>query len=113
MKPLLAGIFFAVALSFIAAGAQATDSMSVEGGASSVANMLQRKHEAELRAQLVTAGRWDEIRKLDDATAQQLQVQREKRYQNVNEQLSHSTGVEGELIDARGLDCDSDATHVR
>ena len=102
----------AVALSLTTAGAQAANA-SAGSGASSVADMQWRKHDAELRAQLVDQGRWKEIRKMDEVTAQRLQVQHDQHYVQVNGQLAHRTGPDGQPIDARALDCDPDTMHVR
>lgn len=113
MKSILTAIFTAVALSLAAAGAQAIEKATAVGGASSVADMQLRKQDADLRAQLVKEGRWEEIRNMDEVTARRLQAQRDQRYIQVNEALSHNTGAEGQLIDARALDCDPTTTHVR
>jgi hypothetical protein len=112
MKPTITAILVAATLSLAAVGAQATDSMTRSAGAPSVAEMLQRKHATELRAQFVREGRSEDIRKLDEATAQRLLLQRNQAYVRVNDQLAHSAGVEGQPIDARAPECDPDTiTH--
>jgi hypothetical protein len=113
MKPTLAAVLFAAALSLPAAAAHAIDSKAAGSGASSVADMQLRMQDTKLRAQLVREGRWEEIRKMDEVTAQRLQAQHDHRYVQTNEQLAHTAGPEGQIIDARAMDCDPDAMHVR
>lgn len=113
MKPTITAILVAVTLSLTVAGAQAAGGMTGSSGASSVAEMLQRKHATEVRAQFVREGRAEDIRKMDEATAQQLQAQRDHAYVRVNDQLAHKGGPEGQVIDARALDCDADAIQTR
>ena len=113
MKPVITVIFAAVALTLAAGAAQAADNSSAGNGASSVAGMLQRKHDTELRAHLVSENRWEEIRQMDIVTAQRLAAQHDETYERVNQQLAHDAGADGLPIDARALQCDPDVTHVR
>jgi len=85
-------ILLAAVLSLIAAGAQAGDDGA---GAPSVADMLQRKHEHELRAELVAQGRWDEVRKLDEESTRRLRERQEQSYDKLNQQLLRSGNVDG------------------
>jgi hypothetical protein len=114
MKPTFTAILVAVALSLAAAGAQGAGSTTGGSGASSVADMLQRKQESELRVQLVREGRSEEVRTLDEAKAQQLQTRREQVYLHVNAQLARGTSAEKwPLTDARALECEPDGRTVK
>ncbi len=113
MKSILTAVLFAAALSLAATAAQAIDSKAAESGASSVADMQLRMQDTRLRAQLAREGRWEEIRKVDEVTAQRLQAQNDHRFVRANEQLSHSNGADGQPIDARAIDCDLDTMHAR
>ena len=70
------------------AGAAVSDDTQVSRNATSVAEMLQLRQEHQLREQLVKAGNWDEVHKLDAADAIHAQAQRERLYIQLNEQLS-------------------------
>ena len=109
MKSILTAVLFAAALSLAATAAQAIDSKAAESGASSVADMQLRMQDQTARA----VGRWEEIRKVDEVTAQRLQAQNDHRFVRANEQLSHSNGADGQPIDARAIDCDLDTMHAR
>ncbi len=113
MRPTFIATLIPVALSLAAAGAQGADSVTVGSGASIVADMLQRKQEAELRAQFIREGRWEDVRKLDEAKAQRLQAQREQVYLRVNEELARSGNVEEPLTHVRALACDPDALQMK
>jgi hypothetical protein len=108
MKPTITAILVALTLSLTIAGAHAIEGTTGSSGASSVAEMLQRKQATELRAQFVREGRADDIRKLDEATAQRLQVHRDGVYARMNDQLAHKTAVEGQAIDTHDTECDPD-----
>ena len=104
---------FAAALLIIAPCAQAApDSVAVKG-TSSVADMLQRKQETQLHEQLVREGRWDEVRKLDEAKAERLQAQRDRVYLRVNSELAPKGGTDGPQIDARGIECDPNDLRIK
>ncbi|MDB5808053.1 MAG: hypothetical protein JWN94_175 [Betaproteobacteria bacterium] len=109
MKSTLATLTALLALTFTIP-AQATDEIS---GANSVAGMLQRKHDSELRSNLVAENRWQEIRQLDAATNQTVHAQTAGVLERFNKQLARDTGVAGAPIDARALECEADVTHVR
>jgi hypothetical protein len=112
MKPTLTALLVACTLTLGSAVAQAADSKARGKGASTVADMMQKKNDAKLRTQLVSEGRWTEIATLDEATAVRAQAQQDNRYVHANEQLVQRNGVDAP-IDARALDCDPDAIHVR
>lgn len=109
MKSTLAAIFAAVALSLAAAAVQATESPA----ANSVAGMLQKKHDTQLRAQLVTENRLEEVRLLDVVTAQRAETQRGAAYDRANKQLAHAAGTDASPIDTRALECESDRKPIR
>lgn len=111
MKPTFTAISFAIAMSLAAGVAQSADHPVT--GASSVAEMLQRKHDTELRAELVRDGRTEDISKLDAVTAQRAETQRGHAYEQVNAQFAKDAGADGAPLNARALDCDPDAMHVR
>ena len=112
MKPTIIATLFAVALTLVAAAAGA-DGTTGPNSASSVADMVQSKHDSALRAQFVREGRWDEIGKLDAAKTQRSHAKRDQVYLHMNEQIAHGTSVQGPPIDTRALECDADSTHVR
>ena len=105
--------FAAAVLMFVAPCAQAAPAGATLTGASSVAEMLQRKQEAQMHEQLVRAGRWDDVQKLDDAQAQRLQAHRAQVYVRVNAELAHTGGVDGKQIDVRTLECDADELRLK
>ena len=109
MKSTFAALFAAVALSLAAAAVQATESPA----ASSVAGMLQKKHDTQLRAQLVTESRWEEIRLLDVQTAQRAETQRGAVYDRANKQLAHAAGTDATPLDTRALECEADRKPIR
>lgn len=113
MKPTLTALLVACTITLGSAVAQAADGKAPGKGASTVADMLQKKSDSRLRAQLVSEGRWAEIATLDEATAERTQAQQGNRYVKANEQLAHRSGPDGQPIDARALDCDPDTMHVR
>jgi hypothetical protein len=113
MKPTITAMLVAFSLSLTVAGAQATDGTAGSSGASSVAEMLQRKQATELRAQFVREGRSEDIRKLDEASAQRLQAHRDGVYARINDQFAHKTGAQGQAIDARDIECDPDAIETK
>ena len=102
-------ILLAAGLSLIAAGAQAGDDGA---GAPSVADMLQRKHEHEWRAELVAQGRWDEVRKLDEENARRLRERQEQSYDKLNQQLLRSGNVDGP-VNAIVNACEPDSVRLR
>ncbi|MEO7729135.1 MAG: hypothetical protein ABIS45_17935 [Burkholderiales bacterium] len=81
-----------VAFSITASAAHAIQATHA-GGASTVVGMQQRKRDIELRARLTRDGRWEEIRKLDEHSAQRLQSARQQRYVQVNAELARGTAI--------------------
>jgi hypothetical protein len=73
--------------------------------ATSVAEMLQRKQETQLREQLALQGRADAVRELDQAQAKRLEEQKERTLAKINEDLAATTAVETPTIDAMGILC--------
>jgi hypothetical protein len=112
MKPIIATIAAVLAFTF-ALVAHATEAVGATTSAGSVAGMLQRKHDAELRTNLVAEGRWEEIRQLDEATLHSASAQRTSTLDRINKQLARDTGASGAPINEHALDCDADVTHVR
>jgi hypothetical protein len=85
--------------------APATPAADEGVGATSVAEMLQRRQESRLREQLIKEGRWNELRDLDTAQAQRLQIQKEQSLARVNEDLAVSSAVGAPTMDAMGTMC--------
>jgi hypothetical protein len=102
----------AVLLTASAPGLTATAEPAAAHGATSVTEMLQRKHEHQLRAQLIAEGRWDEVRQLDTQHAMRMGEERENRYSKVNETLGHGSNAkgsgEGQLLNQ----CDPGKLHL-
>lgn len=98
-------LFAALSLGAAPAAAQVAGSSRDKVGASSVAGMQQRKHDASLRADYVREGRSDDIRKLDEASVRQLKAQRDQQYLKLNEDLTHGTGAAAPPADVRAPDC--------
>jgi hypothetical protein len=113
MKLSLNATLVGVALLLATAAAQGAGSMTIEGGAFSVADMLQGKQNADLRAQLVREGRSLDVRQLDEATAHYLQTQRDERYQRMNDDLARGHSGKGPLADASAIDCEPSGDNVR
>ena len=61
---------------------------------SSVAEMLQRKHEHQLREQLAKEGRWDEIRQMDEEQLRRQQVQTKQTLTKLNADLAREGTVD-------------------
>ena len=105
--------FFAAVLFCFAPGTQAAPDNVTVRGTSSVADMLQRKQETQMHEQLVREGRWDDVRKLDEAKAQRLQAQRDQVYLRVNAEMAHGGGNDGPKINARAIECDADELRIK
>lgn len=104
-KTIKAAFFTAVLLCVAPCVQAAPDSVTVRS-TSGVADMLQRKQETQLHEQLVREGRWDDVKKLDEARAQRTQAQRDQIYLRANAEIAHGSGTDGPQIDARATDCD-------
>ena len=60
---------------------------------SSVAEMLQRKQEHQMRDQLLKEGRVDEVRELDEAQLRRQQLQTKRSLTKLNSELARETTV--------------------
>lgn len=105
-------ILIAAALLLAASGVQAGEDSPPTTGAPSVADMLQRKQEHQLREQLAREGRWDEIKKMDEDKARRLHEQLEKAYLKVNQQLSRSGNVDGPVSTINNA-CEADSLGMK
>ena len=61
---------------------------------SSVAEMMQRKQENQLREQLAKVGRWDEIRQMDEEQLRRQQVQTKQTLTRLNVELAREGTVD-------------------
>jgi hypothetical protein len=96
MKTTIQLLLIAAALAMASAsGIAATEAVGANNGATSVAEMMQRKQDHQLRAQLVTEGRGNEVWQLDEDNARRMREKTEDRYTTVNKVLSRSSNVEG------------------
>lgn len=95
----------ATALWLAVSGVQAGGESSPAMRATSVAEMLQSKQEAQLREQLAKQGRWDAVRELDQAQAQRLEAQKKRTLTKINGQLAATTPVDTPAIDSMGTLC--------
>lgn len=86
-------------------GVQADGGSSSTIRATSVAEMLLRKQEAQLREQLANQGRWDAVRELDRAQAQRLEAQKKQTLTKINGELAASAPVDTPSIDSMGTLC--------
>jgi hypothetical protein len=102
----------AVLLTASAPGLAATAEPAAAHGATSVAEMLQRKHEHQLRTQLVAEGRLEEVRQLDAQHATRVQDERENRYSKVNETLGHGSNAKGRGEGQMLNQCDPAKLHL-
>ena len=103
-------LILAAALLLAASGVQAGG----EGPrAASVAEMLQRKQEQQLREQLAREGRWKEIREIDEERVRQSQVQKKQSFTKINDDLARDGGVDTPVIDAMGTLCAPAAVPAR
>ena len=95
------------------AGAAVCDDTQVSQNATSVAEMLHLRQEHQLREQLVEAGNWDEVHKLDAADAIHAHAQRERLYIELNEQLSskHVDKVLANQCDSEEITSPKPASH--
>ena len=98
---------FAIALMLLLASpaVHAGGSGAAMTHATSVAEMLQSKQEAQLREQLAMQGRWDAVRELDQAQAQRLEAQKKRTLTKINGQLAATTPVDTPAVDSMGILC--------
>ena len=80
-------LFAALLLTAAVPGFAASGAVTVNG-ATSVSEMMQRKQEHQLRAQLVAEGRWNEVEQLDATMATQLREEKNDRYSRANDAIN-------------------------
>lgn len=73
--------------------------------ATTVADMLQRKQEAQLRDQLIRQGRWDEVRELEETQARRNQAQVKMSLTKINGTLAANTPIDTPAVDGMGTLC--------
>ena len=98
MKSAMRSMLLAGALLTASAhGTAAPEVVTAGNGATSVSEMMQRKHARQLRAGLVADGLWNEVRQLDEHNAANALEQRENRIAAANAALSrgYSAGANG------------------
>ena len=96
MKVMVLSILVAAALvTASASGMAAAEGAAASNGATSVAEMMQRKQDRQLRAQLVTEGRSNKVRQMDESDAIHMREKQEYRYAKVNEVLGRTGNVGG------------------
>lgn len=93
MKTAIQSILVAALLVTLSGPAAAAP--EADNGATSVSEMMQRKHEHQMRAQLVAEGRWDQVRQMDEESAERLREKSDDRYTRTNEALGHAGKVRG------------------
>ena len=98
-------IVVATALGLAISGVQAGGENSSATRATSVAEMLQSKQEAQLREQLAKQGRWDAVRDLEEAQAQRLEAQKKQTLTKINGQLAATAPVDTPALDSMGTLC--------
>jgi hypothetical protein len=86
MKSMLAAAVLMIVC--VAETATAGEVVAVNG-ATSVAEMLQKKQQRLWRAQLAAEGRWDEVRQLDASIAMDLRKKEKIRYADANDQFAY------------------------
>ena len=59
-----------------------------------VAEMLQRRHESQLRDQLAKEGRWDEVRRMDEEQLRRHQVSKKQTITRLNAELARDGSVD-------------------
>ena len=89
-----------------AAALAAAEGITDNNGATSVAEMMHRKHERQLRALLVSEGRADEVRQLDEDNATQMREEQENRYNKANAALARGGNADVQAQDPLLNGCD-------
>jgi hypothetical protein len=103
----------AVALLAIHSTARAEEPAPVVKVAPSVAEMLQRKQQSQLRDQLVKEGRWDEVRQMDEEQARLLHERQQKVVAHMNEDLSRAVKFDVTPTSAVVDACDKETLRMR
>ncbi len=93
MKPLLV----AIGLLFTAQAQLAAADNLPAARTSSVAEMLQLKQEHQLREQLVREGRWDEVRRLDEAQQRRQKIHTKQTLTKMNAELARESTSDAPL----------------
>ena len=81
-------LLIATGLLFIAQAPLAAADSRPPARTSSVAEMLQLKQEHQLRGQLVREGRWDEVRKLDEAQQRRQKMHTKQTLTKMNAEIA-------------------------
>lgn len=114
MKATIPAILVAAALVMASAPAMAAaEKAAANDGATSVAEMMQRMQERQLRARLVKEGRWAQVRELDEDIAKRMREKQDAQYAKVNEDLDRNGNVEGAGQGALLNECGPDELHPR
>ena len=113
MKTRLVAILVAAVFLALASTALADGNSSGVKASSSVAEMLQKRQESQLREQLVKEARWDEVRKLDEAQARRQQERQQKIVAQMNGQLAASAKGDLTTTSNVGEPCDKETLKVR
>lgn len=91
-------ILIALAALFASETALAAGETNLPGArTSSVAEMLQRRQEHQLRQQLVKEGRLDEVRELDEAQVRRQQVQTKQSLTRLNSELAREGAIDATI----------------
>ena len=92
-------LLLAHAAALFACAPALADSLSLKegGGARSVAELLQRREEARLHAQLQREGRTEELLDLDESIARRAQVRREQAAAQLNVQIAGTSARKAAL----------------
>lgn len=79
-------------------------------GSASVAEMMQKRHENQVREQLVSAGRYDDVRKFDEERLKRQHEQQGKVVAQMNEELARVSKTE---LSPNSFECDLVRNKVR
>jgi hypothetical protein len=97
MKTTIQSMLVAVALvTASASGMAPAAEVAANNGATSVAEMMQKKQERHLRAQLVTESRPNPVRQLDEGNTTRKREKQENRYTKINKELGRRGNAEGQ-----------------
>jgi len=105
IQSLLVAAVLAAASAAAAAGADGT---TATHGATSVTEMMQHKHEHQLRDELAADGRWDQVRQLDAENASELREEQQEQLVKANAALAHASAAGGRNQDPLLNECDPD-----
>jgi hypothetical protein len=91
VRPLM--FIAAAVLGFSASTSHAEDQPVVKP--TTVAEMMQKRHENQVREQLLSQGRFDEVRRIDEERSRQQHERQEKIVAQMNEALAHAAKADG------------------